>query len=415
MIDCYERTTCRMCEGPNLSTVLSLTPTPPGNRFLTRAQLGETEPRYPLDLVLCRRCGHVQLKHVVDPRILYQNSYSYVSGTSPVFVRHLDDYAAHVIERFGLPQGALVVDIGSNDGTALRAFQARGMRVLGVDPAANIAERATATGIPTVSAFFGSELAKALRQEHGPAAFVTSHNACAHIDQLDDVFRGVATLLAPDGVFGCEVGYLLDVVQNLWFDTIYHEHLDYHTAGPFEFLYDRCGLMPIGVDRVAPQGGSLRLFAQPKGVPRSQDGSFAALKAIESEAGLAEPATFEAMGARIRATGNELRRVIEEFRAQGRAVAAFGAPTKATTLTAHFGLDRHHLDFIVDDNPLKCGLYAPLTHVPVLPASALYERRPDVVLILAWNFADSIMRAHQAFLDSGGRFVVPMPDVRVFA
>jgi len=394
--DYYLRTTCRMCGGLALRRVMALQPTPPGNNFLKESQLGQPEPVYPLDLHLCGDCGHVQLGHVVDPKILYQNSYSYVSGTSPVFVSHLREYAAHVIERFGLKPGALVVDIGSNDGTALRFFAEAGMRVLGVDPAVEIAARATQSGIPTVCDFFSHDLAVRLRTDHGPAAFITSHNACAHIDGLDGVFAGVEHWLDDAGVFGCEVGYFLDVFENTWFDTIYHEHLDYHTVGPFRRLLSRVGMMPLRVERVSPQGGSID-----------------ALIELERAAGLGAPATFAAFAERISTIGATLRDLLAGLKRDGKSIAGYGAPTKATTLMAHFGLGRDHLDFIVDDNPLKQGLFSPVSHIPVMAPDELYRRRPDYLLVLAWNFAEPIMSAHRRFAEEGGRFVVPMPEARV--
>ena len=251
--DSYLRTRCRMCDGGELARVLSLAHTPPGNRFVKKAELNRPETCYPLDLYLCQRCHHVQLGHVVNPGILYQHEYSYVSGTSGHFVKHLQDYAAAMVERFHLEPGALVVDIGSNDGTCLRGFRQHGMNVVGVDPAKEIAHRATDAGIPTVPEFFSHSLALELRATHGPAGFITSHNACAHIDQLDDVLQGVSHWLDDSGVFVLEVGYFVDVYEKLLFDTIYHEHLDYHTVGPFEALFSRGGmeLLSVQADRAA--------------------------------------------------------------------------------------------------------------------------------------------------------------------
>ncbi|HUS65243.1 MAG TPA: methyltransferase domain-containing protein, partial [Kofleriaceae bacterium] len=239
MADYHRRETCRMCAGRALERALELTPTPPGNRVLTAEEIERPGPAYPLEVDFCRDCFHLQLAHVVDPRILYQKSYSYVSGTSPVFVQHLRDYAAGAVRAHRLAPGDLVVDIGSNDGTCLSFFQQAGMRVLGVDPATEIAARATEGGVETVPAFFDLELATRLRAERGPARLITSHNACAHIDDLDGVAAGVRHWLADDGVFIVEVGYLLDVFQNLWFDTIYHEHLDYHSVAPFRAFFAR--------------------------------------------------------------------------------------------------------------------------------------------------------------------------------
>jgi SAM-dependent methyltransferase len=402
-----------MCDDAALEKVMALSPTPPGNNFLRPEALSLPEPVYPLDLYLCRTCCHVQLGHVVDPTILYRNSYNYVSGTSAKFVEHLEQYASTVVNRFALTRGSLVVDIGSNDGTGLRFFQRAGMAVLGVDPAPEIAARATESGIPTLCEFFSHDVAIRLRQQYGAAAFITSHNACAHIDRLDDVFRGVGHWLAEDGVFGLEVGYFLDVYQNTWFDTIYHEHLDYHTVGPFPALLARVGMEAIGVQRVSPQGGSIRLFVQRAGGAYEADRSVAMLTELERQTGLCAPETFAAFGRRIDDVGASLRALLGTLKSQGKSVAGYGAPTKSTTLLNHFRIGRDLLDFLVDDNPLKYGLFSPVMHLPVFPPAELYRRRPDYVLILAWNFATPIMAAHRQFGAEGGRFIVPMPTVRI--
>lgn len=411
--DYYLRTRCRMCNGPDLVKVMSLTPTPPGNKFLKKSELEKPEPRYPLDLYLCEGCSHLQLGHVVDPKILYQNSYPYVSATSSVFVEHLRGYAGDMIRRFGLEPGSLVSDIGSNDGTCLRFFRDQGMRVIGVDPAVQIAQSATQAGIETVGDFFSYSLAQKLREKYGPAAFITSHNACAHIDQLDDVVRGVFHWLKDDGVFVLEVGYLVDVYQNLWFDTVYHEHLDYHTVGPFKRLFARLGLELISVQRVRPQGGSIRVMAQKAGGEFKPDQTIGELIALEKKLGLDRPATFNRYFQRIQSAGAQLRALIGSLKALGKTIAAFGATTKATTLLSSLGVSGDSLDFIMDDNPLKQGLFSPLFHVPVVPTEDLYRRRPDYVLILAWNFAEPFMAKHRRYFDEGGQFILPMPEPRI--
>jgi SAM-dependent methyltransferase len=410
MADAYLRTECRMCGSSTLQKVMALTPTPPGNNFLTEAELALPEPRYPLELYFCAECHHVQLGHVVDPRILYQKDYFYVSGTSSQFVAHLRDYAAEMLRRFELHPGALVADIGSNDGTCLRAFRDLGnVRVLGVDPAKKIARRATESGIETIGDFFSSELAVRLRREHGPAAFITSHNACAHIDALDDVIRGVRHWLADDGVFVLEVGYLLDVYENVWFDTIYHEHLDYHTVAPFRRLFARTGMEAIGVRRVSPQGGSIRVMAQKAHGPLRADDTVDKLAALEERNGLDKPDTFVEFGRRIDKVANDLRSLVRSLKASGKSLAGFGAATKSTTLLSHFGLGREDLDFIADDNPLKQGLFSPAAHIPVVGPEEIYRRRPDYLLILAWNFAQPIMATHGKYSSDGGKFILPMP------
>ena len=405
----YFRDTCRMCDGTSLTKVVELTPTPPGNDFLTKEEIGRDEPVYPLDLYFCEDCHHVQLGHVVDPKILYQKNYTYVSATSAHFVNHLQSYATDMIKRFNLKPGALVSDIGSNDGTCLSFFKDAGMKVVGVDPAKDIALRATKEGIETIGDFFSYTLALELREKYGPANYITSHNACAHIDNLMDVVKGVEHWLAEDGVFVLEVGYLVDVYSNTWFDTIYHEHVDFHTVAPFEKLFERVGMEVIGVQRISPQGGSIRVMTQKKGGRLQRDASVDEFITLEHELGLDKAETLREFDKKISLVRDNLQKLIRSLKADGKTIAGFGAPTKATTLMAHFGLDESVLDFIVDDNPLKQGLFTPITHIPVLSAEALYERRPDYVLILAWNFAEPIMKMHEKYKNEVGQFILPMP------
>jgi len=409
----YLRTRCRMCDGTDLVKVMSLAPTPPGNNFLKQSELENPEPRYPLDLYFCNGCNHVQLGHVVDPKILFQNNYPYVSATSSLFVKHLQDYASDMVKKFGIKQGSLISDIGSNDGTCLRFFKDKGMKVLGVDPAVSIAETATKAGIETVRDFFSFALAQTMREKYGPAAFITSHNACAHIDHLDDVVHGVSHWLKDDGVFVVEVGYLVDVYSNLWFDTIYHEHLDYHTVGPFKKLFARMGMEIISVQRVSPQGGSIRVMVQKVGGPYIVDDTVQALINLEHKMELDIPATFKRFSQRIETVGMQLRTLMRTLKSQNKTIAAFGATTKGTTLLSSLGVGADSLDFIVDDNPLKQGLFSPMFHIPVFPADELYRKRPDYVLILAWNFAQPIMAKHQSYVEQGGRFILPMPEPRI--
>lgn len=408
----HHRSTCRLCGASTLTKVLALTPTPPANAFVTAAQLSQPQPVFPLDVWLCGGCGHLQLLDVVDPRVLYAH-YVYVSGTSPVFVRHFEQYAQYVRSQFKPAQGSLVLDIGSNDGTLLRFFKDAGHRVLGVEPAEEISEASRAAGIPTLTGFFSEALAERVLREHGRAAVVTANNVAAHIDDLAAVMRGVAKLLAPDGVFVFEVSYLVDVLEKTLFDTIYHEHLDYHSVEPLVPFFASCGLQLIETLRVDSHGGSLRGVAQPAGGPRKVGSSVAALIAGERELKLRDRGTFDVFGARIAGVGSELTGLLGKLKREGKRIAGFGAPAKATTLLYHLGITPQLVDFIVDDSPLKQGRYTPGMHIPVLPAQALYDRKVDYAVILAWNFADAIMQKHAAWRSGGGRFIVPLPSVEV--
>lgn len=409
----YFKESCRMCDSGSLVKFVSLCPTPPGNDFLTEDELGRDELIYPLDLYFCKECHHIQLGHVVDPKILYQKNYSYVSATSLHFVNHLKSYVEDMVERFSLEATDLVADIGSNDGTCLSFFKEKGINVVGVDPAIEIAKKATESGINTVANFFGYELAVELRKEYGAANFITSHNACAHIDNLFDVFKGVEHWLDKDGIFVLEVGYFVDVFNNTWFDTIYHEHLDFHTVAPFEKLFARVGMELITVERITPQGGSIRVMAQKIGGDIKRDNSVDELIELECKLGFDRLDILSQFNARINVIRDRLQKLIYSLKKEGKTIAGFGAPTKATTLMAHFGLNERMLDFIVDDNPLKQGLFTPITHIPIFSSEVLYDRKPDYLLILAWNFSKPIMKMHEKYSKEIGKFIIPMPEPKV--
>jgi SAM-dependent methyltransferase len=411
---CKRRTDCRLCGSTQLTEVLSLAPTPPANAFVGAAELNTPQPTFPLDVFFCDDCGHVQLLDVVDPEVLFGN-YVYVSGTSPVFVKHFADYAEQVTERYAPDaDGDLALDIGSNDGTLLAQFRHLGFSVLGVDPARDIAKAATEAGIETLATFFTAKLARDILAERGPAQVITANNVFAHADDLADIADGVATLLAPDGVFVFEVSYLVDVYEKTLFDTIYHEHLAYHSVGPLAGFLARHGLELIAAERVGSHGGSLRATAQRAGGPHAVAASVSERIAEERRLGLDRADTLKGFGAKIDTLKAELTRRLAELKQAGKSVAGFGAPAKATTLMYHFGIGPDVIDFIVDDSPLKQGLYSPGMHIPVLPSSALYDRKPDAVVILAWNFAEPIMRNHARYLEAGGQFIVPVPKVEAF-
>jgi SAM-dependent methyltransferase len=361
---------------------------------------------------MCGDCSHVQLMDVVDPRLLFEE-YVYVSGTSPVFVDHFRRYAADVMERLDVKRGDLVVDIGSNDGTLLRFFQAAGCRVLGIDPAKAIAQTASKSGIETLAEFFTPALARDIRVSRGPARVITANNVFAHVDDLRGVLDGVRTLLSADGVFIFEVSYLVDVYEKTLFDTIYHEHLSYHSVQPLVRFFAANEMELIDVVRVPSHGGSIRGFAQPAGAARGVQRSVQEMLELESRLRLDLPATFKSFAANLDNLKEELRRLLTRLKGEGAGIAGFGAPAKATTLLHHFQLGNDVLDFIVDDSALKQGLFTPGQHIPVLSPAVLEERHPDYLLVLAWNFAEPIMATHSNYTSRGGHFIVPLPQLAV--
>jgi len=411
---CRRRNTCRLCASIHLTEVLSLTPTPPANAFVADTALDKKQPTFPLDLFFCEDCAHVQLLDVVDPEPLFVN-YVYVSGTSPVFVKHFQDYASFIAEYFvAEPSNGLAVDIGSNDGTLLAQFKSLGLDVLGIDPAREIARQATANGIETWPEFFSADLATKIRAERGQAKVVTANNVFAHADDLAGITQGIRSLLAPDGVFVFEVSYLVDVFEKTLFDTIYHEHLAYHTVKPLVPFFAAHGMQLIAAERVSSHGGSLRGIAQLVGGSHAISPSVDKALTHEQSFGLYQAETLRQFGNQIDGIKVKLTALLGDMKKAGKSIAGFGAPAKATTLMYHFGIGPEVIDFIVDDSPLKQGLYSSGMHITVLPSEALYSENPDAVVILAWNFAEPIMKGHKRYRERGGKFIVPLPSIEVF-
>jgi SAM-dependent methyltransferase len=406
------RTTCRLCGSRILNRILSLVPTPLANAFVAAPERNAPQDRFPLDVFLCRDCGHVQLLDVVDPLRLFQRRRSPIQGL-PLSVAYFEAYAGELMQRFRLAQDALIVEIGSNDGTMLRCLEDAGMRPQGVEPAVDLARDAIARGVPTFPGFFSPAIASRIEEERGRAAMVIAHSVFAHTDDLNGLMEGVHQLLARDGIFVFEVDYLLDVVERRTIDTIRHENLDYHSVVPLVRFLHASDMELIGVKHVDGLAGRLRGYAQRLGGPHAADDSVAALCEKENRAALTKPTTFHKLVERFAALRDELTQMLTAVREQGGRVAGFGAPAKATTLLHQLGLGPEIIEFIVDDSPWKQGLYTPGLLIPVLPPEALYERRPDVVVVLSWDYAEDIVARHRAFRSDGRRFVIPLPEITV--
>ncbi len=408
----YRRGRCRLCDAGSLENVLSLKATPPANELVASPTAADAQAVFPLDVHLCAACGHLQLVDVVDPKRLFAN-YVYVSGTSPVFVAHFDAYAEQMCTRFGLGPKDVAVDIGSNDGVLLGALRANGLRVLGIDPARDIAAQATASGIPTLAEFFDADVAQRVIDEFGKPKLVTANNVFAHADDLIGIAAAVRAMLACDGVFVFEVSYLLDVYEKNLFDTIYHEHLAYHALRPLLPFFERVGLEVFDAERVGSHGGSLRVYVQHSGGAQMRGESVAALIEEEERVGLFAASTYRGWGERIALLGEQLSQCLLSFCDDGLCIGGFGAPAKATTLLHQFGIGAPLLRFIIDDSPWKQGLHLPGLGIPIVGPDDPVAGDADVLLLLAWNFADPIIARHTAFLEGGGKFVVPLPVLRI--
>jgi SAM-dependent methyltransferase len=403
------KTHCRLCGSASLERVLPIRPSPIGDAFVTAERTVEPQDLYPLDCYLCLDCGHLQNLDVVDPDVLFRD-YTYRTSVSLGLVEHFKRYARSVVESLGIPERSLVVEIGSNDGSLLKAFKSEGMRVQGIDPARNIAASATEDGVPTIPDFFTSRLAAMIKAEQGSAAVFCANNVFAHIDDMSDVVDGIRLLLADDGAFVFEVSYIVDMIDNMVFDTIYHEHVSHHALIPLETFLNRHDMTLFHVARTGTKGGSIRAFAQPKSTgKRPRSAELSALIAEEERRGITGPQIYRDWFNAIESRKRKVLNLLDHAIAEGKTVAAYGASTTTTTLLYHFELEKR-VSFIVDDNPLKQGRFSPGAHIPVLPSSELGTKRPDIVVILAWIYAEPILKRNQAYLEAGGQFLVPLPE-----
>ncbi len=410
MTDHVVRSTCRICGSVRLDPFLDLGSTPLANALVHPDRSATPEARFPLATARCLDCGQVQLTVVVAPEILFRD-YRYASSASAPLLPHFDEYASELVVRF-TPPGSLVVEIGSNDGVLLRPLSERGAVAIGVEPATDLAASANARGLRTVNEFFSADVARRLRSEHGPAKAVVANNVLAHIDDLGEVIRGLDALLDDDGVFAAEVPYLGDLLDHVEYDTIYHEHLSYFALAPLSRLFDSAGMRLFDVHRVPIHGGSLRIFAGRKGRYRSTV-ELERTRRDEERSGLGDAGTYRIFAERVAESRTALRDVIARAKTHGKHVAALGATAKGNTLLNYCGIGTDSIDYIGDTTSLKQGLLSPGMHIPIVPEGRLDQDHPDLILLLAWNYADAIVPRYRDYLKAGGRFIHPIPLARL--
>ncbi len=401
---------CVICRGALPEPFLDLGEQALANKFLTPDEIGDAEPSFPLRVARCPECTHLQLAELVPPSAMFED-YLYVSSASDTLRAHLHELADYVTDRRGLAEGDLVVDIGANDATLLQGFARHGVRTLAVDPAVNLAERTAGSGIDRYTGFFNAASAREIVERWGQAAVITATNTFPHIPDLHDFMTGIDTALAPGGAFVIEAHYLLDILEQLAFDTVYHEHVSYWALGPMQRLFAEHGMHVTSAERLPVHHGQLRVIVQRQG-EATADETVEGVLAQEQEHGLHEASTWERFAARTYAIKRDLHRTLAELRAEGKRVAAYGAPAKGSTLLSFLELGPAHLEWIADRSALKQGRVTPGSHIPIVEPERMLTDRPDVVLLLAWNFADEILRQQQAYAEAGGRFLVPVPEVR---
>lgn len=409
-----QEVSCRSCGHSGLENVLSLGRTPLANALLTADQITRPEESYPLDLAFCPNCSLVQITETVSPEKLFRE-YLYLSSFSDTMLRHAEEIVTRLVRSRGLGSAHLVVELASNDGYLLQYYKRAKVPVLGVEPATNIARIAEQErGVPTLCEFFGEDLAERLAAEGRRADVVHANNVLAHVADLNGFVRGIGRLLQEDGVAVIEVPYVKEMIDRCEFDTIYHEHLSYFSLTALEGLFRRHGMRINDVERIPIHGGTLRVFAMKDAEGRvRQSAAVESLLAEETEWGVGKVEFYQGFGDKVDGLRRDLLHLLGELKAQGKRIAVYGASAKGSTLLNYFGIGRETLDYVVDRSTTKQGYYTPGTHLPIYSPEKLLEDLPDYGLLLTWNFAEEILDQQAEYRRRGGRFIIPIPEVRV--
>lgn len=399
---------CRICGGKKLEVILDLGKTPPANAFLSKKDLKKKEAHFPLVLVFCNKCSLVQLGHSVDPKILFQN-YHYNTGASKPLVDHFTSMAEELSKKYLNSKNDLVVEFGSNDGVLIGVLKNK-CRVLGVDPAKNVVKLAHERGVKTIIDYFDERSAKNITNEFGQAKIIVANNVFAHIDDIHEVLAGVNILLHNSGYFIFECHWVGNLIGRGGFDQIYHEHLFYYSLHSLQILLATIGMVIEDVKLMPIHGESLRVYARKSGESNLAVKEF--LK-HEKEIGLIKKETYKNFGKKVELNKNKLRNLLKTLKKLGKTIVGYGAPGKSTTLLNFFKIGPEILDFITDTTLAKQGTYTPGTHIPVVHPKILIEKKPDYILLLSWNYADTILKKEKQLREKGVKFIIPVPEVRI--
>lgn len=404
---------CRFCSADLQTTFVDLGVSPLCQTHIRPSQLNEMEPFYPLHALVCDQCFLVQLEEFVAPTDIFSN-YAYFSSFSSSWVEHARVYAEKMIKRFMLGRNHKVMEIASNDGYLLQHFVDKHISALGIEPAANVAEAAVAKGIPTLVRFFGLEASRQIAEDFGHPDLLLGNNVLAHVPDLNDFVAGMKFLLARHGVITMEFPHLQRLMAENQFDTIYHEHFSYFSFLTVDKVFAHHGLTIFDVEELRTHGGSLRIFARHKefdALPVTE--RVLHLRQREIEDGFLSLDRYRGFGERVQATKRQLLSFLIEAKDKGKRIVGYGAPGKGNTLLNYCGIRTDFLDFTVDANPHKQGTFTPGTRIPILAPERLREARPDLVLILPWNLKDEIAQTAGYISEWGGRFFVPIPEVKL--
>lgn len=407
------RSPCRFCKSLSLHTFVDLGMSPLCESFLAADQLNQMEPFYPLHVYVCENCLLVQLQEYVRPEDIF-TEYAYFSSYSDTWLRHSKDYADMVVERFNLGLHSRVVELASNDGYLLQYFVQKGIPVLGIEPAANVAETAIGKGVTTVVKFFGSKTAHEVAGASGKADLIIGNNVLAQVPDLNDFVAGMQILLKPDGIITMEFPHLMSLMESNQFDTIYHEHFSYFSFAVVERVFAAHALTLFDVEKLSTHGGSLRIYAcHTEDAGKQVTTRVKVLKAAEEAAGVLRIDTYFSFAKKVEETKHKLLEFLIGAKRQGKSIAGYGAPGKGNTLLNYCGVRTDFIDYTVDRNPYKHGKYTPGTHIPIFHPNKISETKPDYVFILPWNLKDEIMKQLAYINEWGGRFVIPIPEPKI--
>jgi len=407
-----KKTNCRMCKSSNIQKFLDLGFSALPDNFLTFEQLEESETFFPLTVHTCLDCGLCQLGYVVPPELMFNKDYPYDSSTTKTGRDHFTKMGVDICNRFSLQQNSLIIDVGSNVGVLLDAFKSKEMRVLGIEPSSKLANIAIKKGIDSIIEFFSKKLVEKILNEYGKVSVITGTNVFAHIDDLDDFMITADSLLVEDGIIVIEAPYLLYLLENLEYDTIYHEHLSYLSVKPMAEFCKKFGFEIFDIEEQSIHGGTLRYFISRKN-KRNITKNVSNFLEIEDKKEIYSEKRLNDFANSVKNHRKALMELLNGLKKDGKKIVAISAPAKGNTLLNYCKIDSEMLDYVTERNPLKIGKFTPGMHIPVYSDEKLLEDQPDYALILAWNFSDEIIKNNSEYQKNGGKFIIPTPEPRI--
>lgn len=413
MIETLKRIdSCRICKNKSLIKYLDLGKTPLANAILEKGSIEKEEITYPLEVLYCPGCHLSQLSIAVNPKILF-SSYPYRSSISKTFIEHCKELRDTCCDSFNIKETDFVVDIASNDGCLLQQFKEKGYNVLGIDPATNLAEIANKKGIETINEFWSRDTAEKILKDKGHAKIITAMNVFAHVDDLNEFLIGIKKLLSNDGVFIIEAPHALHMIKNTEFDTIYHEHLSYLLLKPLEVLFNGHGMKIFRADETAIHGGSIRVFVTHIDSKYPREDTVDKIIKKERNSNLYNLEGYRNFSKKVEKIRYDLVALLDKLKNENKTVASYGASAKGNTLLNYCKIKSDTIKFIADDTPEKQNRFAPGSHIPIVKSNQITIQKPDYLLLLAWNFADELIKKTEDYKKNGGKYIIPIPDVRV--